>query len=491
MPRKPPPTTRPPNTPAPDPTRTADDILSRAKQAGFALAGISPAQASHYQQELRDWLAAGKHGDMDYLTADLATRLDPTRILEGTKSFIVVADFYASRYSDQAQQPSEGRLHINHNHTSLESSGEVHNSIFNTESTESTEKNNSENVPRTQSSSQPKHSVNHSSLSAFSALSVLKIDSPKPSDSHTGKIARYAQGKNYHDVIKRRLHKLADQLRIDYPGSEFRTCVDTAPVNERELAALAGLGWQAKHTLVINPKLGSYMLLGVVATTLDLTPSMPRERPTLPDSCGTCTRCIDACPTQAITPYSVDARRCISYLTIEHRGLIDPQFFRGMNNWIFGCDICQEVCPHNSPRSAPTVSDSAVNITQSGPQPTHYKHAHTAYTAKNTHFDLLQVLSWSEQNRREAFTNSPMKRATLAMMKRNALIALGNVIQDLESQLSNPNRSTTSPTAATLRARIAHIASDANESDLIRQTAAEVLRWLDAAREKSGTCYPK
>ena len=143
MPRKPPPTTRPPNTPAPDPTRTADDILSRAKQAGFALSGIAPAQASHYQQELRDWLAAGKHGDMDYLTADLATRLDPTRILEGTKSFIVVADFYASRYSDSTQQPSERRSHTNDEHTSLESSGEVRDSIFNTENTESTEKNSS------------------------------------------------------------------------------------------------------------------------------------------------------------------------------------------------------------------------------------------------------------------------------------------------------------------------------------------------------------
>ncbi len=164
-----------------------------------------------------------------------------------------------------------------------------------------------------------------------------------------GRVARYAQGKNYHWVIKNRLHAMSDQLRLEYPEAKFRTFVDTVPVLERELAEMAGIGWQAKNTMVINARLGSYLLLGGVATTLELLP--PPEQVRSPDHCGTCTRCIDACPTQAITPYSVDGSRCISYLTIEHREVIDPALHEAMGDWVYGCDICQEVCPHNSAES--------------------------------------------------------------------------------------------------------------------------------------------
>ncbi len=476
MPRKPPPTSRRPDDPPPDPARTANDILTRAKNAGFALAGIAPAQPSLYQQQFRDWLTSGKHGDMDYLTEDLGTRLDPTRILEGTKSFIVVADMYAGR--------------------AIARSGAVGGSFLNTESAEKAQR--AQSGDGAEEKDGDSLAPSFSSPSAFLVLSVFKSDTPQSHDLYQGRVARYAQGRNYHDVMKRRLHKLADQLRIDYPGSAFRTCVDTAPVNERELASLAAQGWQAKNTLIINPKLGSYMLLGVVATTLDLTPNSPR----VPDSCGTCTRCIDACPTQAITPYSVDARRCISYLTIEHRGPIDPQHFAGMGNWIFGCDICQEVCPHNSPRnytgdagreasrrSPGSNTSNAANHTIN----TRHQAPHNAYAPMHTHFDLLQMLGWSEQDRRRAFTNSPMKRATLAMMKRNALIALGNTVRELESQQRNhpsPNAgaaggealrrsSGSNDSTALLRSRITQAASDPSEPELVRQTAAAVLHWLD------------
>lgn len=406
---------------------------------------------------------------MDYLTDDLETRLDPARILEGTKSFIVVADLYSSRWGGHASAGSAGG------------------SILSTESTERRKgapredgKEQTDTVPLAQSRT----------LSSRSALSVLKDDSQTPPASFNGRIARYAQGKNYHDVMKRRLHRLADQLRIDYPGSEFRTCVDTAPVNERELASLAGLGWQAKNTLILNPKLGSYMLLGVVATTLDLAATASSRDQSLshrpafavPDSCGTCTRCIDACPTRAITPYSVDARRCVSYLTIEHRGVIDPQFHAGMGRWLFGCDVCQEVCPHNSPRSSSAGAAMGIEAP-----------IHVAYAARHTSFDLLEVLNWTEQQRRGAFTNSPMKRATLAMMKRNALIALGNVIRENEVRTENAEvctvtHSATSDgrarvaTTAPLRTRIAQAASDLSEPELVRRTAAAVLRWLDQGR---------
>ena len=150
-----------------------------------------------------------------------------------------------------------------------------------------------------------------------------------------GRIARYARGDDYHVVMKKRLRQLCDELAGQFPGETMRACVDTAPVLEREIAQHAGLGAVGKHTLLIQPAVGSYLLLGEIITTLELNPSEPCPE----DPCGTCTRCIDACPTDAISPWSVDATRCISYLTIEHRTAIDPQYHEAMVDWIFGCDI--------------------------------------------------------------------------------------------------------------------------------------------------------
>ncbi|CAE7758487.1 queG [Symbiodinium sp. CCMP2592] len=226
-----------------------------------------------------------------------------------------------------------------------------------------------------------------------------------PLEQGQGRIARYARGKDYHKIMKKRLMALADDLRAEHPEAQFKVFVDTAPVLERELAQRAGLGWIGKHTLLIHPKIGSYFFLGGIVTTLDLEP--PADQRPEPDHCGTCTRCIDACPTDAITPYSVDARKCISYLTIEHRSDIDPELVKHIGDWIYGCDICQEVCPHNSRRDdAQTIND--------------------AYTPTRDRFDLLEVLNWSEDDRREAFKGSAMKRAKLDMMKRNAKIVAQN-----------------------------------------------------------------
>jgi epoxyqueuosine reductase len=221
-----------------------------------------------------------------------------------------------------------------------------------------------------------------------------------------GRVARYARGGDYHTLMKKRLHALCDDIVGRWPDARTRAFVDTAPVHERELALAAGLGWVGKHTLLINPRVGSWMFLGGVLTTLELDASQREE----PDHCGTCTRCIDACPTNAITPYSVDASRCVSYLTIERREPIPDDLQRGVGEWIFGCDVCQEVCPHNSPRSGDV----------GGTNP--------AYAGERTSFDLLEVLAWDEDARRTAFARSAMKRAKLGMMKRNAVIAAGNAI---------------------------------------------------------------
>ncbi|MEL7473589.1 MAG: tRNA epoxyqueuosine(34) reductase QueG, partial [Planctomycetota bacterium] len=256
-----------------------------------------------------------------------------------------------------------------------------------------------------------------------------------------GRIARYARGRDYHSVIKKRLHRLADELIELHPGERFRAFTDTAPVLEREHAMRAGLGWIGKHTLLIHPELGSYTLLGGLLTTMRL--EAPIDQRAEPDRCGSCTRCIDACPTDAITPYSVDARRCISYLTIERRAAIDERWFEGIGDWLVGCDICQEVCPHNSPRPPG--------------HPSRHIEPNQAYEPRRDGFDALEVLGWDESARREAFTTSAMKRVTLDMMKRNALIVAGN-----------------RPTPQ-LRVRIEKIAEDPAESEMVRATARLVL----------------
>jgi len=270
-----------------------------------------------------------------------------------------------------------------------------------------------------------------------------------------GGVARYARGRDYHKVIKRRLHALCDALRERFPVESFRAFTDTAPIMEREHALRAGLGWIGKHTLLIDPDLGSYTLLGGILTTLHLEPPVEQRR--VADHCGTCTRCIDACPTDAITPYAVDASRCISYLTIEHRSPIDPSLHEPMGRWLFGCDVCQEVCPHNAPRRGDATRDGEVN---------------PAYEADRRGFDVLQVLGWSEEDRRSAFTGSAMKRARLEMMKRNAAVVAGNILAERE--------------APALRARLERIAADASEDEMVRAAASEALRRAQSGQPSTG-----
>lgn len=262
-----------------------------------------------------------------------------------------------------------------------------------------------------------------------------------------GRIARYARGRDYHAVMKKRLHALCDALASEYPAAQFRACVDTAPILEREHAQRAGLGAVGKHTLLIQPGVGSYLLLAEVLTTLELDPTPSLEDH---DPCGSCTRCIDACPTDAISPWSVDATKCVSYLTIEHRSAIDEDLHEPIGEWLFGCDICQEVCPHNQPTRRTRTASS-----------------HEAYQPMRDSFDLLEVLNWSENDRREAFTRSAMKRAKLPMMKRNAIIVAGNALRERSDD--------------SLQSRIEEIAQDDSEDDVVRETAQVVLQRLDRA----------
>jgi len=171
--------------------------------------------------------------------------------------------------------------------------------------------------------------------------------SPPVSETQ-GKIARYAQGGDYHPLLWNRLKSLLEWLQSELPGTQGRAVADSAPLLERDFAQLAGLGWIGKNTMLINPRLGSFTLLGALLVDVDLTPDAPFAF----DRCGTCTRCLDACPTDAFDgPHRLDARRCISYWTIEHRGEIPDNPAESLDGWAFGCDVCQDVCPWN--RKAP------------------------------------------------------------------------------------------------------------------------------------------
>ena len=284
-----------------------------------------------------------------------------------------------------------------------------------------------------------------------------------PATSHqppSGRVAKYAWGDDYHKVLKKRLHAVCNALEAERPGHVYRATTDTAPIFERELATRAGLGWTGKHTLMIHPRFGSYFLLGTIVTTLPMQTSelagfpAPLSAPT--DHCGACTRCIDACPTDAIAAqgYSVDARRCISYLTLEHRGPIDEAFHEPMGDWVAGCDICQDVCPHNRRRA-----DSAAQ--NDDPLQVHPRYTPNHYAVG---FDLLEVLNWSPDDRQAAFTKSALKRIKLEMMQRNALIAAGNALK----QNDHP----------ALRERVLEMARADNLHPLVHETAKKVCQRL-------------
>jgi epoxyqueuosine reductase len=219
-----------------------------------------------------------------------------------------------------------------------------------------------------------------------------------------GWISRYAWSReDYHHSVLRRLREVDAALKRECPGVETRSYVDTGPLVERVYAKYAGVGWLGKNTCVINQKIGSWLFLGVIVTSLELSADLPAA-----DRCGTCTRCIDACPTDAlVAPYELDSNKCISYLTIEKGGAIPEEIREGMGQQVFGCDICQDVCPWN--RKAPATDMPEFQPREGLVNPA-----------------LAWLAEISEEEFREKFSGSPVKRARRAGLRRNALIAIGN-----------------------------------------------------------------
>ena len=215
-------------------------------------------------------------------------------------------------------------------------------------------------------------------------------------------ISAYAQGRDYHDVVKKRLKALGQWMARHFKGSELKVFVDTAPVMEKPLAAQAGLGWQGKHTNLVSRSHGSWLFLGEIYTTLALEPDAPET-----DHCGSCHACLDACPTAAFpAPYRLDARRCISYLTIEHHGPIPHEFRRAIGNRIYGCDDCLAVCPWNKFARAASELQFAPRGEVAPP--------------------LAELLALDDAAFRARYSGSPIKRIGLARFRRNILIAIGN-----------------------------------------------------------------
>ena len=226
---------------------------------------------------------------------------------------------------------------------------------------------------------------------------------PAPAEPGQGRVSRYAWGDDYHDTIRARLNRLADWLRAAAPGCRARGVVDTAPLAEREFAVFAGLGCIGKNTLVLNTHWGSWFFLAVLLTDEPLV----YDEPFSADHCGTCRACLDACPTDAfVEPYVLDARRCISYLTIEQRTALEPELRDGLGEHLFGCDICQDVCPWN--RNTPATD-----------------HAEFQPRAEQNLVDLAELLRLDDAAFRQRFRGTPLWRAKRRGLLRNAALVLG------------------------------------------------------------------
>ncbi len=237
-----------------------------------------------------------------------------------------------------------------------------------------------------------------------------------------GNISVYSKGKDYHDLVKKRLKRLARWL-IAEAGSEteVKVFVDTAPVMEKPLAEAAGLGWQGKHTNLVSRELGNWFFLGAIFTTLELPVDAPGE-----DHCGSCRACLDICPTEAFpAPYQLDARRCISYLTIEHKGPVDPELRPGLGNRIYGCDDCLAVCPWNKFAQAARETGYLPKPGMEGPP-------------------LAELAALDDGAFRARFSGSPIKRIGRNRFVRNVLYAIGNsgdpgLLPAARAQLSDPD----------------------------------------------------
>ena len=242
------------------------------------------------------------------------------------------------------------------------------------------------------------------------ALNYYQPNSAVPGEP---RIATYALGRDYHRVLRGKLKKLANWVEKEYPGSKSRACVDSAPILERDYAHTAGLGWYGKNTCLIDSKRGSWFFIGLLLTSVKFESDLPSV-----GGCGTCRACIDACPTGAIVfednRWQVDARSCISYLTIEHEGQVDPKISSKIGNWTFGCDVCQIVCPFNQPRESQPLRAA---VTQE-----------PDFLDRRVWPNLAQLRQVDQEEWDQLTRGSAIRRTGLAGIRRNAAINISNEV---------------------------------------------------------------
>jgi epoxyqueuosine reductase len=230
-------------------------------------------------------------------------------------------------------------------------------------------------------------------------------------DERTAKISRYAWGDDYHEVLQSKLNRLLEFVKKEAPGCSGKVYVDTGPVMEKAWAQRAGIGWQGKHTNLITQEHGSWVFLGEIIVDIDLTPDEPAT-----DHCGSCTLCLEACPTQALVePYVLDSTRCISYLTIEHRGAIAERLGEKFDRWVYGCDICQDVCPWNIRFSQPT------SLQEFFPR------------EHNIAPRIRELTELTQEDFNSKYKKSPMRRTKLSGIVRNAKILFTTIFETKES----------------------------------------------------------
>jgi len=320
----------------------AQRIKQWALELGFDAAGIADADLSGAEPRLMEWLAQGRHGEMEYMARHGALRARPAELKPGTLRVISCRMDYAT------------------------------------------------------------------------------LDEP-PQAADSAYVARYARGRDYHKVLRSRLQQLCERIETEAGAFGYRVFTDSAPVMEVELAARAGIGWRGKHTLLLD-RTGSWFFLGEVYTDLPLPPDAPIE-----EHCGSCRRCIDVCPTQAIVgPYELDARRCISYLTIEHKSSIPVELRALIGNRVYGCDDCQLVCPWNGFAQPSNEPDFQV---RNG-------------LDRST---LVELFGWTEAEFDERLRGSPIRRIGYERWLRNLAVGLGNaprspaVLAALRSRADHPS----------------------------------------------------
>jgi epoxyqueuosine reductase len=365
-------------------------MKARAAELGFTLSGVCPVVTPPGAARLDGWLAAGYAGQMDYLATRREAYHDPTRVLDGARSILMLAMNY-------------------------------------------------------------------------------RTAEPVEAEAGQGRVSRYAWGEaDYHEVIRERLHQLADWFRERVPTAQVRGIVDTAPLLEREFAQLAGLGWVGKNTMLINRNEGSWFFLAALLTDVVLSYDAPHET----DHCGSCRACLDACPTFAFPqPYVLDATRCISYLTIELRDAVPAEIRPNVGDWVFGCDVCQEVCPWNS--RAP-----------------HSRQQEFSPSEDSNPIDLIALFDIDDAAFRQRFRHTPLWRPKRRGMLRNAAIVLGNrptraAVPALIRGLNDVDPLVRGACAWALKRYSDPAAREALQLRLQGETDGEVRREIDAALSPS------